>query len=60
MVKLLTELGIRLVCGPSPNIGCASGVGMLIFFLVFPVVFSLFWALVGAAVGVAFTKLESS
>lgn len=56
----LTELGIRIVCGASPNIGCASGIGTLIFFYVFPLIFCLLSTLVGAAVGLAFTKLESS
>lgn len=56
----LTELGIRLMCGSSPDIGCASGVGTLTFFLIFPLIFCLFWTLVGAAIGAVFTKLESS
>ncbi|MEM9484285.1 MAG: hypothetical protein AAGA83_11400 [Cyanobacteria bacterium P01_F01_bin.116] len=60
IVEPLTELGIRFVCGSSPNMGCASGIGTLIFFFIFPLIFSLFWSFLGAAVGAAFTRLESS
>ena len=60
IVEPLTELGIRLICGASPDIGCASGIGTLIFFVVFPLIFCLFWTLVGAAVGAAFTQIKSS
>lgn len=60
IVETLMELGIRLMCGSSPDIGCASGLGMIIFFILWPLLFCIFWALMGAVIGVAFSKFESS
>jgi hypothetical protein len=52
-----TELGIRLICGQSPNIGCASGLGMLIFFVIWPLIFCLILLLLGVILGLAFAGL---
>jgi hypothetical protein len=49
----LTELGIHLLCGQSPDIGCASGFGMLLFFVLWPLSFCVFWILIGGASGLA-------
>ncbi len=50
---LLTGLGIRLLCGQSPTIGCDSGLGMLLFFVLWPLSFCVLWTLIGAASGLA-------
>ncbi len=56
----LTELSIHLICGQSRDIGCVSGLGMLIFFVLWPLSFCIFWALIGAASGLAFAILYRS
>ncbi len=57
MAEPLTELGIRLMCGKSPNIGCASGLGMLIFLVLWPLCFCILWTLLGAISGLIFLIL---
>ncbi|MEO0757532.1 MAG: hypothetical protein AAFU84_18880 [Cyanobacteria bacterium J06633_23] len=60
MARMLTELGVYIVCGQAPSIGCASGIGLLLFFLLQPLIFCLLTTLIGAAVGLMVATLRGS
>lgn len=57
---LLTTGLIRLFCGPSPNIGCSSGLGLLLFLALWPMCFGTMLMLLGAAIGMLFVVLRET
>lgn len=58
IAEFFTELGIHAICGQSPTMGCASGLGTMIFFALWPLAFGLFWMAIGIAISLAIIAIK--